>query len=281
MTQDLTSSSKDHQSSLLVNRALNEAEKGWFHQPNAELESAPLPSELLTLAQKQWRGRRFLARMIHTGLPFAQPIDTRLRLDIGISGAGMLLWLSRPVKELEPQLLIIGACVMAPVIREQIQRQAVSVWRNLLGEDGYTYVLSRRRGTDAAELRRQSTSVLLQSVIRFNTAYSAGSGLATRLPAVDSLPAKTAETNRGMEYPMLKRNLMYLGLQELWCFLQQFMPVVADRARLLMPPRYFDPQYAVQLKTGEMVSILSSWIAGDTTDKNMSDKDTREEQQPS
>ncbi len=257
MTTEHSTTSISEQSNLLVNRALCEADSDWFRRTDTNDGPTPLPPELVAIARQQWRGRQYLAQMLKTQRPFQRPIDAEPILAIGIRGAAMINWLSRPIKALEPQLLIIGASVMAPAIREQIQRQAVLFWRNLLGDETYAQILSRRRGLNAAELCRQSTSALLNATSKFNVAGHAGSATAS--------PAKVESA--AITYPMLERNLVYLGLQELWCFLQQYMPVVADRARLLIPPRYFDPNYVVQLKTGEMVAVLSAWIAEESIEQ--------------
>ncbi|WP_033417093.1 hypothetical protein [Hahella ganghwensis] len=125
---------------------------------------------------------------------------------------------------------------MAPLVRDQIQRQASILWRCVLGEDGYAATLMKRRDLAVGTLLKSVDSDVISRIVRLCE------------PARGSCPEE------------VKAQVLILGTHELWRYTEKRAPELRDRVMLMVLPKEFDFQYRAQLDHYEVGEILALCI---------------------
>ncbi len=233
---------------MLVRQAIQDMSESWFAD-KADLSTHVLPKKLIELAKSDRRGRHFLEKLIleHSFIGaegiFTSPLGyVEDDNSAGISRQSMMQWLTNPLKAMEPSLIRIGAGVIAPVIRDQIGRQAVVFWRDLLGDSLYTETLSRRREVNLVDLKGwfdASTYRRLIDLCQYNS-----------------------DSKVNAEF--IRQGLVYLGAQEIWSYLHRYMPDLKERMMLLIPPQYFHKRYKSQFSDAQLEELLQPALVGPT-----------------
>ncbi|OZG74393.1 hypothetical protein BTA51_05120 [Hahella sp. CCB-MM4] len=228
--------------SALVRQSFLDMSEDWCVEPG-DISSNALSKELIDLAKADKRGRYYLEKVIleHSLIGadgiFSTPMaaaksDGTER----ISPQSMAGWLAQPMEMIGPTLTRIGAGVVAPLLRDQIERQAVVFWRDLLGDSLYTDTLSRRRDVSLLDLKKDHHGGALGRVIE--------------------LSQRSSDLTNNLT--LIGQCLVYTGAQEVWSYLHRHMPDLRERMMLLIPPSLFQKRYKPQLSDVQLEEMLLS-----------------------
>lgn len=222
-------------SNQLVKRAIEDADIGWFLLSTSTdvcVRDAGEMKYLVASYREKSSGRHLLAGRGPL-VAFPKPITGQLPSGIGLSAEALNAWLLLPLDKLATSLRVIGAGVIAPVIRQQIQRRVVALWRSILGQEGYQRVLTFNKDIAVKDIQTHPASPVIAQLLGIKEGSVADAALFSEL-------------------------LMYVGAQELWGFLKTNAPDRMDRARLLIPPSLFTSDYQPQLEFSQMISMINS-----------------------